>query len=1472
MKFVSLHGHTSFSTGDGHGSPQEHVDRVKELGMKAMAITEHGSVSSHVQIEQAAKKAGIKPIFGLEAYVANPGSKPKFHQTILAMNQQGYVNLNRLVTNSYIKKDNGEGFYMKPTVNLDSLFDKKKTEGLIILSGCASSMLACTIAGGKGLGEELTKEEIEKGAHWSNFAQAMELVDMYQETFGDRFYLEVQRFHDYHKTVAVNQVLERIWEKTQIPMVATADVHYPRFEDWDANQLANAIGWNTTVEALENGARKYDSKPGQTYPTSDKEMAKDLIKAGVSKRNAVQSVLNTKEVAKRCNVELPKTDPVRFSESDGTDEQAQKLLKQAIKDGIRYRCETDPRFKKRFKTCRKDYAQRIKKELKTILPKGFSDYFLINKQIIGWAKDNGIVVGPGRGCLTNDSKVLTQRGFVSIDKVEVGDSVWTHEGRWKPVENTFSYDVDEDLIKISSFYDDQGVTLTKDHKVLVKKCERETNKSRLAQGYRFINPPQGENVWVEAKDVEKDDLVMLPIPESSGLSTDIIDLANFAESRDEVKDEWIVETRIDTGEETWIPRFVNVDSFSWVLGAFVSNGWTRTDRNRREVGFATQASKDDEEVQRRFFEAFGVNLALQKKGKKDLHQYVFLSRTLRNLFESSVPGYQWKAETKTLPQWVHDMTINQKRSLVEGLWWGDGSNNKGQKVTYSTASKSLSEHVRLLLWAIGAPAGVSYAERFDNREEFYGVHGEYKITTTRGFKAPRGQNGFRDEKYIYLRVNKIDEVKDVNKVYDIQVADDHSFMTDSFVVHNSAAGSVICYLLRLTEVDPIEFPEMVFERFLDPGREDDPDIDTDYQDDRRNEVFDFARSVYGEANVGNIGNFSRYRGKSAVKAAAKALKIPASAANDFSEYISEAPFGDPREFMTAYDAEEAFPEAKEIADKYPSLRRAYKLEGDMRTLGIHAAGMVLSNRPISDTCAIYSKEKTNGDKAEVIAYDKRDAAYLKMLKLDCLGLSTMTIVSDVLEMLDGKLTLEELYALPRNDEKVLKGFAEDKLTGIFQFEGRATRTIVKQIFSNTDKIPTFMQLADMNALSRPGSLSSGMTAQYVRVERGEEPKSIHPLVDEILADSNGCLVYQEQVMKIGQAVGGLDDHEIGRLRKIIGAKQAGGAFDEFWKKFRDGAAEKHGMEEAMAREIWDYMAASASYLFNVAHAICYALVAYWTMYLKVYYPAEFYAACLRNAAKKGKTKGKADPQLIILQEAVKEGLSIYPPRPTLSRVSWWPNTKRTGVQAGFMQIPKVGPKVAERMNNIREENFSKVDPWVTWDFYVDKKIGFGAKAAENARELEAKSDPFDIGLTSDAVATVLEAINNGETGLDMPDATAETIPSQSGETVTYVGHVITVKRIDVIGEMRKRDNLTTEEVLEKLKHPEKATKAKIICTDQTGGEVHVNISRFDYPKLKSEIDEIDEDKTFVIHTIGNASSDFGPAIQGSTLTAIELES
>lgn len=610
MKFVSLHGHSSFSVGDGVGNPHDHVARAKELGMKSIALTEHGTVSSHVQLEKAANELGIKPIFGCEVYVADPGVRRKFHQTVLAMNENGYRQLSRLVTRSY-----SEGFYDGPTVHTDWLLDPELTSDLIVLSGCADSWLSCTLAGGKGLGprifeEDGWREEFADGAE-ERLQEATTIAERFQEVYGDRFYLEVQRFKNYDRTRYLNQHISQISSELDIPMVATADVHYTHPEGWEIQRLSNGIKWAKTIEQLAEN-RDYAASPC-TFPLTDKEIVLDLMATGLSKYEAVDAIKETVKIADRCNVTLPKTEPVRASESDGTKRRAQELLIKSINEGIKYRCETSERFNEDYTERKAEYKERIKKELKTILPKDFADYFLINKEIIGWAKDNGIVVGPGRG---------------------------------------------------------------------------------------------------------------------------------------------------------------------------------------------------------------------------------------------------------------------------------------------------------------------------------------------------------------------------------------------------SAAGSLVCYLLRLTEVNPMSFPMMVFERFLDPGRSDFPDIDTDYQDDRRNEIFEYARSIYGVENVGSIGNFSRFRGKSAVKSAAKALDIPANVAEDYAEYISEAPFGDPREFRTAEDAAEAFPEAKQILRDYPDLKLAFELEGDQRSLGIHAAGMVISNAPISDTCAIYKKEKSNGDEAEVIAYDKRDAEYLNMLKLDCLGLLTMTIVADTLDLVN----------------------------------------------------------------------------------------------------------------------------------------------------------------------------------------------------------------------------------------------------------------------------------------------------------------------------------------------------------------------------------------------------------------------------------------------------------------------------------------
>ena len=1089
MKFVSLHSHTSHSTGDGHKLPEDHVKRVKELGMTALAITEHGNTSSHVQLEKAAQKHGIKPIYGVEAYVAKPDTKQKFHQTILAMNTKGYRQLNHLVTRSY-----EEGFFHFPTVHTDWLMDKEQTSDLIVLSGCADSWLSSVLAGGKSEGEKLVDnvsiEEMKKqmndeeyddftDALAERFQRAIKLVNDYKEVFGTRFYLELQLFDNYPRTCYLNQRIIELHEITKVPLVVTADVHYPNPEDWEIQRLSNAISWGETVESL---AAKRDYEAGKAaYPLSDREVAERLMRTGIPRKYIRPAIENTQEIASRCNVTLPKTQPVRYSGSRNAIESVD-LLKEKVKEGIRYRQETSEVFRNHFAANKKAYKAQLKKEFAVILPRaGFPDYFLVNWQVISWAKENGIAVGPARG---------------------------------------------------------------------------------------------------------------------------------------------------------------------------------------------------------------------------------------------------------------------------------------------------------------------------------------------------------------------------------------------------SAGSSLVCYLLRITEINPMEFPQMVFERFLDPGREDEPDIDTDYPDDRRNEVFEFARREYGEANVGNIGNFSRYRGKMAVKSAGKALRVPIQETNRFADLIGTPPFGDPREFDSAEDAAGAFEDARKVVQEYPDLKLAYRLEGDMKTLGIHAAGMVISNTPIADTCAIYKRVKSNGESAEVIAYDKRDASYLQMLKLDCLGLKTMTIVADVIDMVP-ELSLEKLYELPRDDEKVLKAFGEDDLTGIFQFEGRSTRGIVKDIYLGKDKYPNFMQLADINALSRPGSLSSGMTRQYIAVENGAARKEIHPVVDEILAETNGCLVYQEQVMRIGKVFGGLDDSEVGRLRKIIGAKQAGGAFEAFWEKFKTGAMSNHGASEAKAREVWEYMAASSSYLFNVAHAIAYALVAYWTQYLKQYYPAEFYAASLRSAAKKGKTKDKADPQLLILQDAVEHGLTVNPPSAINSDVTWKPNAERTGVEAGFVQLPKVGEKTAIKMVEARE---SAHPASVDWEFYSKLKIGFGNTAVENAKEMQESDDPFGIHLTNNAITSVVNAIEDGEIPLNIPNATSATIAKQEGEVVTYLGHVVAVKIIDHIAEVRQRENLTHEEVLDKIKSPELATKAKVICADAGGTEVHVNISRFKYPQFEEELAEIDtKTSPFVIWAEGSANADFGPAVQANSLVAIEME-
>jgi DNA polymerase-3 subunit alpha len=302
MKFVNLHHHSTFSFGDGFGTPAQHVERAVELGYSAIAHTEHGNVSSHFQLEKAAVKAGIRPIFGLEAYCGSVDEETrgqfKNHLTVIAKDLDGYRGLNRIVTQSYLD------FHYHPTVSGRALIDNRA--GLIVLSGCSGSQLACALLGGKGIPEP------EGGGYaWDD---ARLVVERYQRTFGDNYYLEVQPFHELERTSRMNVAYEQLSAEFDIPIIVTGDVHYPRPEDGTMQAVLHAV--HRGKASVDDAMREWNYEVPLTLPASDEELATRLEKTGLSHKVAWQAIENSGWVAETCNVTLPKADRLRYRMSD----------------------------------------------------------------------------------------------------------------------------------------------------------------------------------------------------------------------------------------------------------------------------------------------------------------------------------------------------------------------------------------------------------------------------------------------------------------------------------------------------------------------------------------------------------------------------------------------------------------------------------------------------------------------------------------------------------------------------------------------------------------------------------------------------------------------------------------------------------------------------------------------------------------------------------------------------------------------------------------------------------------------------------------------------------------------------------------------------------------------------------------------------------------------------------------------------
>ena len=638
----------------------------------------------------------------------------------------------------------------------------------------------------------------------------------------------------------------------------------------------------------------------------------------------------------------------------------------------------------------------------------------------------------------------------------------------------------------------------------------------------------------------------------------------------------------------------------------------------------------------------------------------------------------------------------------------------------------------------------------------------------------------------------------------------------------SAAASLCCFLWRITEVNPMDYPSMLFERFIAPDRNDEPDIDLDFEDERRDEVRQIMIEKYGIERVGNIGTFTRYRGKNAIDDVARVYQIPAFEVNRVKDFLVERSGGDSRFDAGITDTVEMFPIVKDIFEKYPKLYKSIELEGNYKSFGVHAAGLVIGAQPLDQYVATYAKQVGTGVHAKqvrVLSVDKYDGEHLGLMKLDALGLTTMGMIRNAIDMLG--MTLEDLYALPMTDQKVLDAFGRADVMGIFQFEGRTTKMVCQEMAPKT-----FMDLAAVNALSRPGPLHSGSTGDYLAVRKGQmERVELHPLVTKICAFTEGQIIYQEQILQICGDIGKLPWTHRSAIRKIISSKKGESAFNALWEQFYDGA-KSQGIDKSTAAEIWKRMVTAGTYAFNIAHCVSYSMLGFWAMWLKQHHPLEFYAAQLQ--------KTNDHERMVALMRDMSDerygrSLKVRPPAPGTG-MTWKPyrEKREQGIRAGYSQIPGVGDSKA-----IAIQEFDREVGIRDWSDLTQIK-GFGPKTVEKIREFAEKDDPFGIGEIQRQVDSIKRAIRDDKLpGVPMPNATSDDVPY---EDIRWRGVVLGRLKDRNLKDLFEDHRSRTGEDLDPdtVKDPELKDSVTLYMEDQNG-TLTVKVNRHIYRRFKAEI-------------------------------------
>ena len=888
--FVHLHVHSHYSLMDGLNTPHELLEAAKKQGQTSLSITDHGTLSSHRDMQIASKELGIKPILGIEAYISETDRFDKRevkkrddntsvynHIILLAKNDIGLKNLQKLSQIAWT-----EGYYRKPRIDMDVLFEYK--EGIIVVSGCMNGLIS---------------KAIERG----ELNRAEELVNIFKNNFGDDFYIEVQA----HNPKELNNSLLNLADKFGVKPVATGDCHFAKKEERDLEELllilstkpsenkeADYASGRAFTNTLDRFDHLYPNRPISfadinVYIQSYSEISMDFEKTGITRKDIYKSSV---EIA-------DKVESYMFHENldllPVPKKNALKTLKEMCEKSL-----VDKGLEN------ETYKERLQEELKVISDKNFASYFLVVGDMVNWAKENEILVGPGRG---------------------------------------------------------------------------------------------------------------------------------------------------------------------------------------------------------------------------------------------------------------------------------------------------------------------------------------------------------------------------------------------------SAAGSLVCYLMGITEVDPIKF-DLLFFRFINPERNDFPDIDTDFMDRRRGEVKEYLRKKF--KHVASISTYQYFKDKGVIRDVARAFLIPLGEVNKALKNVE------------TFEEYESSPSTEEFRKKYPEVTKyASMLRGKIRGNGMHAAGVVVAKDDISQYVPIETRKDPDDSvsgRIPVVAYDMEQTADLGLIKLDVLGLKTLSVIDDTLKTIK-HIKKEEinLKSIELDDKKVFEMLSSGFTKGVFQAEATPYTNLLMKM-----GVSTFEDLAASNALVRPGAMNT-VGGSYIRRKKGEEMVTYaHPLMQEFTARTYGVIIYQEQVMQACVFLGGMSWADADKVRKIIGKKKDAKEFDQYKDQFISGASKHITPEDA--QKLWHDFEAHAGYSFNRSHAIAYSMLSYYTAWLKRYYPLEFMFAVLKNEKDK-------DARTDYLLEAKRLGIKVLLPHINESELDF--SIQGNSIRFGLSNIKYISDNIGSKITSLR--------PFKSYKEFTEKAgikgSGINSRAIDSLNTIGAAAFP-----------------------------------------------------------------------------------------------------------------------------------------------------